>query len=42
MTIVIQIFFGLLDLASLVVCAWMLIRSIPSDREESSWKKVIG
>lgn len=42
MTIVIQIFFGLLDLASLVVCAWMLIRSIPSDREESSWKKIIG
>lgn len=42
MTMVIQIFFGLLDLASLVVCAWMLIRSIPSDREESRWKKVIG
>ena len=42
MTMVIQIFFGLLDLASLVVCAWMLVRSIPSDREESRWKKAIG
>ena len=42
MTSVIQIIFVLLDLVSLVVCAWLLVRSIPSDREESRWKKAIG
>ena len=42
MTSMIQIFFGLADLASLVGCAWIIIRSIPSDREESRWKKILG
>ena len=42
MTSMIQIFFGLADLASLVGCAWVIVRSIPSDREESRWKKILG
>ena len=42
MTSMIQIFFGLADLVSLVGCAWIIVRSIPSDREESRWKKILG
>ncbi len=38
----IRIFFSLIDLASLIVCALMLVHAIPSDREERFWKKVLG
>lgn len=42
MTTAIRIFFGLADLVSLAGCAWMLIHSMPCDRDTSRWKRMLG
>lgn len=42
MTTAVQILFSVIDMASVIGCALMLVHAIPADREESMWKKILG